>query len=190
MRILSFDVGVCNLAFVVCEVMDGKLDIKNAELVNIMFLTHERVHSKNCSIPHTREISDRVRHFIQEYEHRWGSPDLVLIERQPIHGITSVECLLFQHFRTVAVKISPNQVHRWMGIQHLNYEGRKESSIFHAEPWLSNFSNFQHLERKHDVADALMLVFFYLRDQGESFLRVRHWADFAAPPTKNASPER
>lgn len=192
MRILSFDVGICNLAFVVCEIHPetGDCVVEAVELANLTCLSHDRVSKELCSIHHTNELGDRFNHFVQEYEHMWGSPDLVLIERQPIRGITAIESFLFQLFRSVAVKISPGQVHRWMHINHLDYDGRKESAVFHADPWLSIFSSYQKHERRHDMADALMLVFFHLAQLGpmeEScrFLRVRHWSDFARPANQN-----
>lgn len=162
---LSFDVGLVNLAFVVATVNDDFTEcmVHSAHCVDITNLPHRRVSRENCSLHHSREACDRIQHFIQEYCDCWEGRkiDKVFIERQPIQGLNHVESILFMLFRHLnATKISPNAMHKWLGISHLDYNGRKEATTKKALPYLRTLAGFSNANRQHDMADALMLMLF------------------------------
>tara|TARA_B100001094_G_C18095385_1_gene752734 strand:- start:676 stop:1095 length:420 start_codon:yes stop_codon:yes gene_type:complete len=49
-----------------------------------------------------------------------------------------------------------------MQINHLEYEARKERTENMAAPYLRHMTAWNHYERKHDMADALCFILFYL----------------------------
>ena len=161
---LSFDVGLANLAFTLCELDDSLTycTVVDARCVNTMIYTHESVTEDECLLHHTKEAYDRIMHFIQEYAHIWESKKplkRVFIERQPICGLNHVESILFSEFREIAVKISPNAMHTWLKINHLDYDGRKVETVRLARIYLEDLDGF-NIKRQHDMADALMILFY------------------------------
>jgi len=195
MRLLGFDVGVVHLAFVVVNVSDdwfqydrpdpACVTVEQVRRVDLCQPVHRRVPRAQCRLHHSREMTDRVAHFLQEYELDWDveSLDRVLIERQPLGGLVHVESLLFSHFRERAQKISPNRLHKWLGFHGLNYDQRKVAVVAHARPFLGHLRHYWYLERQHDMADALLVCLFYLwgckRELGR--LRCEHYFLQARP---------
>jgi hypothetical protein len=168
MRFLSFDVGIINLAYVLADAESDNLrdmHIIALDCVNITHMIHNRVSKVDCQLFHTKEAHDRLAHFLQEAEPGWGHIDQVYVERQPLTGLTNIESLLFQHFRCKIVKVSPNAMHHQFSISHLNYDQRKEATTRMATPYLQSFPVFNDTVRKHDIADAFMLLKFVLEKQ-------------------------
>lgn len=178
---LSFDVGLANLAYVVVAFDQrwSKCSILDARCVNLTQLRHDRVKYKDCRLYHTNEAYDRLEHFFQEYCLTWekyGSIERVFIERQPICGLNHVETLLFTKFRKHAIKISPNAMHKWLGISSMDYDARKAATVKLATPYLEQLRGFREVGRQHDMGDALMIMFYgsYLeRVQKEKLSRKR-----------------
>jgi hypothetical protein len=171
---VSFDIGIIHLAYVIIAIPDDDLltdplpiKILETECVDVTQLPHNRVDRKDCQLHHTKEIYDRMTHFWQEYESRWveqyGPLYKVFLERQPITGITSVESLLFQRYRDKVIQVSPNAMHKYFGINNLDYDQRKEFTVTYATPYLEKFPSFTSLERKHDCADAFLLFIYQMK---------------------------
>jgi len=161
---LSFDVGLANMAFVVATVdLDWRnCTVLDARCVNLTRFQHDVVSRENCPLHHTNEAHDRVRHFLQEYRDVWeghGRVDRVFIERQPVCGLNHVESLLFAEFRDRATKVSPNAMHKWLGIGHLDYDARKRATVRRAQSYMRGVRGF-HAVRQHDMSDALMVMLF------------------------------
>ena len=110
----------------------------------------------------------------------------VLIERQPLVGHTDVEQILFFMFRHKAVLVSPNAMHNYFKISKYSYETRKYKTVMLAAHFLSvdHFPEYHCLERKHDIADALCLLLFWIHTQREASKRVRP----PRPPTRTVPP--
>ncbi|MCH9715585.1 MAG: hypothetical protein K0U52_00655 [Gammaproteobacteria bacterium] len=166
MHVLSFDVGICNLAFVIAVVDDDTLELLHIEEccnMDIRNIRHDIVKKQDCTLGHTNTATDWLDHMFQEHP-QFDKCSHVFVERQPIHGICSVEQLLFSHFRDRVELISPNAMHKHFAINHLDYEGRKEMTIQMVHDLLppDRFPEYHQMERKHDVSDAICLLLFWL----------------------------
>lgn len=173
-RWVGIDVGLANLAVVKANVniVENTLELEKCMCVDLTrALPHNRVNLQDCKLFHTKDAYDRVAHFLQEYEQEWMSPDVtkIFIERQPITGLVHVEQLLFGHFRNRAELVSPNAMHKWLNINHLTYEQRKQRTVEHTESYFAALYsvNYYGRERKHDMADALCLLLYKLHLENE-----------------------
>ena len=163
MTYLSVDVGITNLALVKATVGDFKItSILDAIVINLSTIPHRSVPMDQCRLHHSNDVFDKLEHLFQEYPLLFQNVDYMLIERQPITGLVHVEQLLFGKFRSIARLVSPNSMHKWLGIGQLSYDQRKIETTRIAEPFLKQFSNWIPSERLHDMADALCILLFTL----------------------------
>ena len=173
MFVCSIDVGIINLAIVCVELHDITLDIIRITYianVNSTMFEHNLVNESVCALGHTKTTTDRVTHFVQERRKMFDLCTHVLIERQPPMGHTDVEQILFFMFRQKAVLVSPNAMHNFFKISKYSYETRKYKTVMLADQFLSvdDFPEYHCLERKHDIADALCLLLFWIHTQRET----------------------
>lgn len=168
MRIVAVDVGICNLAYVEVDTgednLEPQVNIISTQCIDLRVMQHIRISRSDCALYHSNDACDRVDHFIQDHLVMLERADRILIERQPPVGLVHIEQLLLTRFRSKAQLCSPNTLHKWMGIGHLDYEGRKEKTTQHAETYLSQFAEFKNAVRKHDMADALCFVLWFIDD--------------------------
>lgn len=159
MRILSFDVGVSNLAYVMVE-LDEKhrtVKLKDAACVNIKkFVCKHNTRQGGCPLFHSNTSFDRMAHFFVQHEHRFMSADRVLIERQPPVGLTDVEQILFGHFRQNAELVHPRSLMTWLGARGASRAERKAMAVDRIAPYATGA--FAHLEGNNHVADAFCYV--------------------------------
>jgi len=148
--ILSIDIGFLNMGIVL---VDDELNVKFKKRVNISEYTCQ----KECLIGHASHVVDYVNHLFVNYRSVFEQADIVLLERQPPGGLQCVEALLFNHFRDRAILISPNAVHAYLQINHLNYEERKKAS-----EKIANMVGRYESERVHDLADAFCMAKYYV----------------------------
>lgn len=170
MLVASFDVGIINLALVIARVdvdTHQVKDVLQTELIDTTCMGHTRVPADQCALGHTKTVTDRLMHVVQERP-ELAQCDVVLIERQPIQGHTDVQEVLFLLFREKAVLVSPNAMHKHFGIQTVPYEWRKVYTVQIATPFLSHHPQFNAAQRQHDMADALCILLFWLHTQRES----------------------
>lgn len=179
MLIVSFDVGIVNLAIVVIRVVPEEwglpkhkpsFAVLEAWHIDITQETHDSVSLEHCTLYHTKELSDRILHVIQEYEPRWsahGCIDRYLIERQPPQGLTGIEEILFQKFREKMIKVSPNAMHAWLKLSP-DYETRKAEVVRWSRPFLAGQLAFDTHERNHDMADATCLAAYQIHQWAEA----------------------
>ena len=170
MLVASIDVGIVNLAIVVADLQDVTFDIQHilrVENVNSVFMEHNVVARENCALGHSKTAADRVTHFVQERQSLFDSCRVILIERQPIMGHTDVEQLLFLMFRARAELVSPNAMHSFFNISNYTYDGRKQKTTLIADHYLQpdDFPEYYALERRHDIADAICLLFYWIHVQ-------------------------
>lgn len=153
MFILGIDVGIINLALVQVELDDDTWQIKRVCACHRIDMT------RLCS---SRETADRVVAMVEKFQAVFDTSDVVLIERQPLTGLTGVEELLFYMFRQKCQKVSPNSMHKFFGINTLDYEGRKVQTVARARPWLEEQEGWsRNPERQHDMADAMCIILWW-----------------------------
>lgn len=172
-KILVVDVGIKHmglcLAFVDYEYIIEK--IVDFNLIDITRYTHNNCEGgyDACKLHHTKTCWDWLEHVFMEHP-CFGQADIILIERQPIVGITCVEQIIFGKYRSKTHLISPNNVHKFLRIAHLDYEKRKKFSEAFGMKYLSEEQQKELLtyERAHDITDAIeMLVYWTNKKHSE-----------------------
>lgn len=167
MLVSAIDVGLVNLGFILATVEDETFEIQQiylAQRIDLTVFCHQRVSRKDCKLHHTADATDRVQHFLQEYQPYLEEAAVVLIERQPITGLTHVEQLLYQAFREKAILCSPTKMHTVLGMTRGDYDVRKAESVALAAPYLHDLEAWQtYQDRRHDISDAMCLILFWTR---------------------------
>ena len=163
MKIVSIDVGILHLGIVSCDVTWEQIIVENVHLVDIT----KRCRYLKCTLNHTNHIVDRVDHFIQEYKMILDKADRILIEKQPIKGLISVEQFLFDRLRDKAEFIYPVSMHKHFRIRELDYDERKKHLVGIDKNHIWTGTIYDTLERKHDVADAMAMIIFWRKNAGQ-----------------------
>jgi hypothetical protein len=179
-RVCSIDVGIVHLGLVGVTLDTDERGLLRqplcatftaCELIDLTRLPHARVPRKACTLFHSKGLFDRVAHFIQEYKPELDACDTLLIERQPIMGLVSVEQLILGHYRDKTTLVSPNSMHKFFNIAQFTYEGRKKQTVAIACTLLANHGDtlrkMQRHGRQHDIADAIVLMYFFLHGKHE-----------------------
>ena len=162
MKNVGVDIGYINMGVVSAELNDNfELTFYDAFRYNISLIKHNTVPVHECTIPHTCETCDRVAHFIQENQYLLEDADCILIERQPPMGFKDIEALLMTKYRSKVKLISPNRLHKFLKIGHLDYEERKVETVKIATPWVDHIHGFKSQVRQHDMADAVCMCIFH-----------------------------
>jgi len=163
MIILSIDVGYTNMGLSRALIDDNfNVTFTDVYKIDLGHVVHDRVPAHECTIPHTCETCDRIDHFVQEHWPLLDECDCILLERQPPTGLKDVEGLLMSKFRNKTILISPNSMHKYFRISHLDYEQRKDFTTSHANKYIGHFSNYENLIRKHDIADSVCMCLFHV----------------------------
>jgi len=170
MNILSIDIGMINLALVYVNV-NSDYTIKEVVFNKLVNLVDLNYHKDLEDIYKTNETSDRIRNLILHYNDFFTNADKILIERQPPMGFKCIEQVIFFMYRQKTVLISPNAMHSFFQIGHLDYDGRKDKTEKIASEFLSYSSYYNNLERKHDLADSMCMIIFYLNSFREKYLK-------------------
>jgi hypothetical protein len=117
---------------------------------------------KECALKHEYCFADYCKHFFQRYAHEFNEATYIIVEQQPPNGLMAIQELIRYEFRDKIRMVSPNTMHAYFKIQHLNYEQRKEFVIRYANTKLNLFKDYQTYIRKHDMADALCILVVFL----------------------------
>ena len=161
MKIVSIDIGIINLGMVCAEVTWENIVVEDVHLVDIT----KSCRHINCTLNHTNHMVDRIDHFIQEYKHVLDKADKILVEKQPIQGLISVEQLLFDRLRDRVIFIHPVSMHKHFNIRNLSYDERKEYLVLKTKTYLEG-TLYDKVERKHDIADAMAMIIYWRRNAG------------------------
>ena len=163
-KVLVVDIGIKHLglclAFVDKEyIIDHIVDIN---LIDITIYTHNNCKKEDCKLYHTKTAWDWLEHVFVEHP-CFEQSDIILIERQPITGITSVEQIIFGKYRHKAELINPCNVHRFLNIKHLNYEQRKEFCVNFGIKYLDEKQQeeLKNYERMHDICDCIEMLVYW-----------------------------
>lgn len=162
MYILSIDVGIINLGLVYGKIEDYLLTIEDIALVDIT----KYQWCKCTKFDHEKKISNYMKHVFEEYN-KFFTADVIIIERQPLCGIVSVEQIICYEYPK-SVLVSPNAVHKHFNMSHLTYNFRKMASIKIAKPYLEKFENYNLMERKHDLSDCVLMILFYNKKMNDN----------------------
>jgi len=170
MKLLSIDIGILHLGLSVTDIDDEyeTPTIQLIDLIDITKYTHDRMLSKDtCTLYHTRNVCDRLNHFIEDYMDIFDTVDIILIEQQPIMGITSVEQLILNRFRNKTIKISPQRMHRFFRIHIYDYETRKIKTESIARKYLLTHHQKQldTFVRAHDITDSICIMLYWVNEQ-------------------------
>ncbi len=170
MRIISIDVGIIHLGFLEANVSDSFVsrqevleyfEIVYCELIDITDLVR-KCDDPGCTLYHDKVICDYMSHFFKKYKSQFDSADVILIERQPLMGLCAIQEIIMFNYRNKSVLISPNAMLNFFGILGYEYEIRKIKTEEIAKPYLSQFKDFIFNERRHDLADSLCIMYYYL----------------------------
>ncbi len=162
MLILSMDVGLVNMGIVVARVDNDQIE----EIVDCKQIDIRRtIDFCDCELSHDKCMADYLAHLFRDYPF-FEKADLILIERQPPQGFVSIQEITNFRFRKKVKMISPNSMHKFFNIGHMNYERRKQFTIEYARKWLNSFDDFQN-ERNHDISDAFCMLQFHLLNSKE-----------------------
>jgi len=149
MKIVSIDIGHTNMGLLQAKVYDKKISEILLVKVIDLFKTGET------------EIYKKMKIFIDEYSPIFNESKYILIERQPLQGLTSIQEIIAYTFPEKVVLISPRSMHCYFGISYLDYSDRKSKTIEIANTYLNNFPDYIN-SRKHDLADALCILLYYI----------------------------
>lgn len=165
-NILSIDVGITNMGVVMSKVsMDYRL-IKVTECKRVDI---SKIYCEEISQTHMNRLSGKMRHFLHKYKHLFESADFILCEQQPPNGLIVIQEILVFAYPDI-ILVSPRSVHCFLEIQNLDYDQRKIATTKSATKWLSSFLDFENNTRKHDMADALCILKFWIHKNRESYL--------------------
>jgi hypothetical protein len=157
--VIAIDVGVKNLAICAWDFVQSKV-----------------VHWDNVSlVPMGRYIPAQnvhyVREFVRKHEHLFAQASTVLVERQMRCNMRIIEAVLQTLFYDRCIVIAPRSVKVHYGIGHRDYRRNKAAAV----QWVQEFSSqnggaftpetlatFVRGKKQDDLADALLLILYYL----------------------------
>lgn len=170
MKILAIDVGIIHLAIIGGLLTDDYLerpeiltcdDIFMCELIDITELMLN-CDDNECHLSHDKIITDYITHLFKKYKTEFETADVLLIERQPLCGLVAVQELIMNEYRNKSLLISPVAMLNFFGILRYSYPERKVKTEQFATKYLNGFKNFTFNERRHDLSDALCILYYYL----------------------------
>jgi hypothetical protein len=165
--ILSIDIGIKHLALVLSSVSEN-YDFENIVWFDLVDITKFNC-KPNCPLLHSKTFADWIRHFIDNYEVILNKAERILIERQPPQGLVAVEQLIYGCFREKSILISPNSVHKFFDIGHLDYHNRKDAAVNLTMNYFKGdlYTRLNKHWRKHDICDAVLFTLFWVRKEKE-----------------------
>ena len=92
------------------------------KLIDMTVMRHNTIPREQCKLHHDNCTADWITHMVQEYPKPFYNSDIILIERQPPQGHKDVEQIIALLFRDKIKLISPNSMHAYFGIGHLDYD--------------------------------------------------------------------
>jgi hypothetical protein len=175
--VLCIDVGILNLGISV-GLIDEQFNLKEiayVDLIDITKFTHtHELEGKECNLHHGKNIADWMEHMFQEHLPLFQECDYILVEKQPPIGLVSIEQLIYYRWRDKCHLISPRSMHKHYNIGQFEYEQRKLQTMHIAESilyWSQRaIQKYETLERKHDIADSICLMEFWLHKNKINYL--------------------
>ena len=164
MKVLSVDIGILNLGLIGATVENNEIKkINFCNSINITVCPLKEL-GWECKLNHDKTVSNYAEHLFNL--HSWfDDADTIIIERQPLIGIKSLEELILFKYNDKCTLIHPTKVHKYFGYNNLDYKKRKLKSIEMANNYLSEFSIYRECERKHDISDALVQLLWWIKNE-------------------------
>lgn len=166
MRLLSIDVGIKNLGLASITVLPS-FRVEALKLIDVTEVQHQCVPEHECTLRHSNELADRMDHMVQENAEFFTGNDVVLVERQPIAGLTDCQLYIYNRYKQTQL-IHPRSVHTHFGMPSKQYEKRKELSTMIAyqilrehDPLDSVIEYLDSAPRKHDLSDAINQAYYW-----------------------------
>jgi hypothetical protein len=166
-KVLSIDVGIINLGLSV-SIINKDYTLKEIVYIDLLDITKflHKDDPKKCKLYHNKTISDWMEHLFIYHQMFFEQCDVILVENQPITGIKSVEQLIYNRYRDKIVLISPNKMHKYFKINHLDYESRKIETEKITKKYLNKYllNELNNYTRKHDISDSVCIMLFWLNE--------------------------
>jgi len=166
MRVVAVDIGILHMALIDATLGESSpiATLHSVHLVNLTCLPHACVSLEECKLHHTKELGDRLAHFKQEYSYLFERADQILVERQPITGLQSVQMFLHQSFREKVQLLSPNSMHKFFNLSR-SYQHRKVQVVALMRQICRQVrfdidAACAEMPRLHDVADAICFAWW------------------------------
>jgi hypothetical protein len=170
MKILVIDVGLLHFALIGADLEKDYLnrekvilekEIFFCDVIDITELITD-CNDKECILYHDKIICDYMMHLFKKFRSLFDMVDKILIERQPPMGLVAVQELIMREYRNKSELISPNSMHCFFKIQQYDYDERKIHTVKIAMEYLGSLKTFIFNERKHDMADALCILYYFI----------------------------
>lgn len=173
MYIVSIDIGLLHLGLIGAFIDESNYKLKEINLCKLVDLKEitEFCAFKDCTLHHEKCFADYMFHFFKIYKEFLEKADVILLEQQPPMGLVCIQEIIRYQYRNKTELVSPHSMHAYFDIGHLNYDQRKEFVIKFAKKWLRNFKAFQRNIRKHDLGDALCILFTYLHHKSSEIAK-------------------
>lgn len=177
-KIVGIDIGHNNLGIVrgvvgvaVGSEMRSEIICDYCNLINLS----QHIHCINpkCIFQQSeRFVSHLLYHFLEDFAPLFEESDVILIEQQPTIGLTHIEQTLYMYFKLnytlkhkkIVKLIHPRSIHSMFKISD-DYDERKQQVEAFAQPYLQDFECWQKRGRKHDMADAFVLIKYYVEKE-------------------------
>lgn len=178
MKILSIDIGINNLAMVVCSLDTNYLSreeiILDREIIfcDLINITDNNCHDVECKLHHDKVMCDYIMHLFKNYREYFETSDVILIERQPLTGLVSIQELIMREYRDKSFLISPISMLKFFDLLQYKYEDRKVRTERIASKYLSSFKEFVFNERRHDMADAFCIMYYYIYTKKKEYVEI------------------
>jgi hypothetical protein len=163
LTITSIDVGLYNLGIVMAQISEETFTIQT-------IIRCDRIDMKalvtNCgcrTLQHRLCMADYAQHLFRDYSEYFSLPDIILVERQPPGGIDSLQNLITFQFSDRVYIIHPISVHKFLNSEGMTYENRKIVAEKYAERFLGEMDTYISEYRRHDIADALCMISYYIK---------------------------
>ena len=170
--VLSIDIGILHLGISV-SLLDEEYNLIEIIWFDLLDITKFKCDRESCQLNHSKTFTDWLGHvWISEYDF-FEQVDYILIERQPPCGLVAVEQLIFSRWRSKAILISPNSMHKYFNIGHQDYDQRKVSTEKIARMFIKNKFLVEQLEfynRKHDITDSICIMIFRIKKKHQLYL--------------------
>jgi len=148
--------------------------IKNLAVCAYDFVTSKVIHWDNVTlVPTGRYIPANnvqyVRDFVQKHVNLFSNASVILVERQMRCNMRIIEAVLQTMFFDRCYIISARSVKMHYGLSTRNYRQNKAVAVEWAKRFVENnpdvffdASRFRQGSKQDDLADALLLVMYYL----------------------------
>ena len=170
MKIIGIDVGHTNLAMVVAEVGVHRDEIRGIKVIHSQMSDLGMI---NCPgdclfLPHDRSSAHKCHHWVESCDKWFSGSDLVVMERQPLCGLTGIEQSIYiyvkqrysggspNHIRL----LSPNSMHCHFNMSRDKVVRRKVIVEISRE-YLEESPAFRSAREKDHLADAFGFILFY-----------------------------